>query len=128
MLFSYYYRMLFCEKPDSTFSQHALKNAPDVPRISAQPADHRRSSRSVAGVIGPRPVVRFGCEWMDGLESGAGGMRSTDVARTGFHFARMRPSTVLLTVPSLRTCTITTLAISVPSVLPISVRPRPKAA
>ncbi len=25
MLFSYYYRMLFCEKPDSTFSQHALK-------------------------------------------------------------------------------------------------------
>ncbi len=24
MLLSYYYRMLFCEKPDSTFSQHAL--------------------------------------------------------------------------------------------------------
>ncbi|MCA3627910.1 MAG: hypothetical protein IOC49_11825 [Methylobacterium sp.] len=26
MLLSYYYRMLFCEKPDSTFSQHALKH------------------------------------------------------------------------------------------------------
>ena len=25
MLLSYYYRMLFCEKPDSTFSQHALE-------------------------------------------------------------------------------------------------------
>ncbi|MCA3611448.1 MAG: hypothetical protein IOC55_03450 [Methylobacterium sp.] len=24
MLLSYYYRMLFCEKPDSNFSQHAL--------------------------------------------------------------------------------------------------------
>ncbi len=25
MLLSYYYRVLFCEKPDSTFSQHALE-------------------------------------------------------------------------------------------------------
>ncbi|MCA3624938.1 MAG: hypothetical protein IOC52_12270 [Methylobacterium sp.] len=28
MLLSCYYRMLFCEKPDSTFSQHALERLP----------------------------------------------------------------------------------------------------
>ncbi|MCA3621648.1 MAG: hypothetical protein IOC56_11230 [Methylobacterium sp.] len=30
MLLSYYYRMLFCEKPDSTFSQHALGRNPNL--------------------------------------------------------------------------------------------------
>jgi len=38
MLFSYYYRMLFCEKPDSTFSQHALERL----SIKRMPLDRRK--------------------------------------------------------------------------------------
>ncbi len=34
MLLSYYYRMLFCEKPDSTFSQHALVDVSIVEQFS----------------------------------------------------------------------------------------------
>ena len=67
MLFSYYYRMLFCEKPDSTFSQHALEHPIPFDQIGkcsvlqkAHGAEARMASPADDQVVVNRQAQRFG--------------------------------------------------------------------